>query len=97
MEKKPKRFLTDDLLKMIAAAVVGRSVSMVAISFVDDFIEPILNHDYNRDGKKDITQLKDLEVSIFNTTFKVGHFLVTLMTVVISIALLYCLHRYNYE
>ena len=97
MEKKSKTFFTRDLLNMIAATVLGRSVSMVAISFVDDFIEPIINHDYNHDGKKDITQLKDLEVSIFNTTFKVGHFIVTLMTVVISIALLYCLHRYNYE
>lgn len=82
---------------MIAATVLGRSVSMVAISFVDDFIEPVINNDYNGDGEKDITQLKDLEVSIFNTKFKVGHFIVTLMTVVISIVLLYCLHQYNYE
>lgn len=95
MEKKNNTFLNDDLFKMIAATVLGRSVSMVAISFVNDFIEPIINKDYNGDGKRDINQLKYLEIVIFNSKFKVGHFIVTLITVSISVTILYWLHRFN--
>jgi len=91
-----KKFLNDDLLKMTAAAVLGRSISLVAMSFVNDFIEPLLNQDFNGDGTKDISQLKDIEIVIFNTRFKFGHFIVTLMTVCISILILYWLHGYNY-
>ena len=91
-----KKLFTKDLLEMTAAAVLGRSISLVAVSFVNDFIEPLLNQDFNGDGTKDISQLKDIEIVIYNTRFKLGHFLVTLMTVLISVTMLYCIHGYHY-
>lgn len=93
MENNNKKFLNNELIKMVAATVIGRSVYMVANSFVNDFIEPIINQDYNDDGIKDGNQLQNFNITVYNSTIKLGHFIITVMTVFLSVLLLYSLHR----
>lgn len=85
-EKKSIKILKDYNIKdMIIGSILGKSIGMLSISFVNDLVLPILNQDFNNDGKKDITQLQDYVFQYKKYKFQIGNFIVTLIKVFISI------------
>lgn len=78
-------FKNYNIKDMIIGSIIGKSLGMLSISFVNDLILPILNQDFNRDGKKDFTQLEDLEINVGKYNFKIGKFIVTWIKVIVSI------------
>lgn len=85
-----KDFLAEHgFISIIVAYALGGRISILSESFFNDLIIPILDVDWNGDGKSDKLQLSRLTYDIGPIKLKYGRFLLSLLNIIISIYVIF--------
>jgi len=70
---KFRQFLVEkDVIVLIVALLLSDNISRFTTSIVDNFVQPLLNFDLNRDGNPDANLLFDFELNILGIKIKIG-------------------------
>lgn len=85
-----KDFLAEHgFISIIVAYALGGRISILSDSFFNDLIIPILDVDWNGDGKSDKLQLSALTCDIGPIKLKYGRFMLSLLNIIISVYVIF--------
>ena len=68
---------------MAIASILSDRINELANTFVNGIIMPLINRDCDKDGVRDIKQLEDRYITLFNAKFMIGKLLVSILKFVI--------------
>ena len=84
-----KYLRTHNVFSIALAAIITERVSLLTESFINEIVMPLIDRDYNKDGKKDMLQLEKRKIRVFGAELGVGKVLKSLIYFFITTYILY--------
>ena len=81
--------VSENIHKTIIAAMIANQVNVITMGFLNAFFVPLLDVDFNNDGKSDFDQIEKMKINIFGYKFKIGKFVVLTSKALIILYLVY--------
>ena len=83
-------FVRDNNIVAIAiAGILSRHISEIINSFAEHIVLPVINKDGDKDGVKDITDVKNIIFSVGGMEFKIGKFTIDFLKFAMVIIILF--------
>jgi len=88
------KFLSNhNVFSIVIASILSERLSELINSCIDNLIMPILNRDANNDGIEDIKNIEDYEITIYNTKFKIGRIITSLLRFLIITYIIFIIFK----
>lgn len=84
----------NNIAATIVATVLSSYITELTSSFADDLILPILNLDFDGDGKSDIKSIKKIKIQYKGMVINIGNFILTLIKVLVIFISLFYINKF---